>query len=297
MSNTKGNTLAGVLAATAAYVIYGLNTVFCKDLTNSELITPSVLFTIRAGGAALLFWIISFFLPRERLGRRELLRALLASTLCIIIPQYSTLVGITMSTPYDASMISTLKPVLTLSVAFLLAKEKFRPALLAGVLLTFAGAVVLVFKPSGVPGAFSTSALGFLLLLMNGVSFAFYLVLFRDFISRHSTVALMKWMFLFAFIVSLAVSTPKLMETDLRAFDADMIKEMAFMVLFATFITYFLMTVGQRNLTSTQYSLFSYVQCIVAAIAGYVMGLESLDAQKLLASVFFIAGVAIVRRA
>jgi drug/metabolite transporter (DMT)-like permease len=294
MNNTKGNTLVGVLAATAAYVIYGLNTVFCKDLTNSELITPTVLFTIRTGGAALLFWIISFFLPRERLDRRELSLALLASVLCIIIPQYSTLIGITMSTPYDVSMVSTLKPVLTLSVAFLLAKEKFRPALLIGVLLTFAGAVVLVSKPSG---AFSTSALGFLIILMNGVSFAFYLVLFRDFISRHGTVTLMKWMFLFAFIVSMAVSTPQLVKTEFFAFDADMVKEIAFMVIFATFITYFLMPLGQRNLTSTQYSLFSYVQCIVAAVIGYMMGLESLDAQKLLASVFFIAGVAIVRRA
>ena len=294
MNKRKRKTLAGVLAATSAYAIYGLNTVFCKDLTNSELLTPTVLFTIRAGGAALLFWIISFFLPRERLDRKELLLALLASTLCIIIPQYSTLVGITMSTPYDASMISTLKPVLTLSVAFLLAKEKFRPALLIGVLLTFVGAVILVFKPSGV---FSTSATGFLILLMNGVSFAFYLVLFRDFISRHGTVTLMKWMFLFAFLVSLSVSAPQLAETEFYALDADMVKEIVFMVLFATFISYFLMPIGQRNLTSTQYSLFSYVQCIVAAITGTMMGLESLDARKLLASVFFIAGVAIVRRA
>lgn len=294
MNKSGGNTIAGVLAATAAYAVYGLNTVFCKDLTNSELITPAVLFSIRTGAAALLFWLLSLFLPHEKLDRKELSLAFLASALCIIIPQYSTLIGITMSTPYDVSMISTLKPVLTLAVAFMLAKEKFRPALLIGVLLTFAGAVVLVLKPSG---SFSTSASGLVILLMNGVSFAFYLVLFKDYISRHSTVTLMKWMFLFAFAVSLAVSTPQLVKTEFSAFDADMIREMVFMVVFATFITYFLMPVGQRNLTSTQYCLFSYVQCIVAAVAGTMMGLESLDARKLLASVFFIAGVAIVRRA
>ena len=294
MNKSGGNTIAGVLAATAAYAVYGLNTVFCKDLTNSELITPAVLFSIRTGAAALLFWLLSLFLPHEKLDRKELSLAFLASALCIIIPQYSTLIGITMSTPYDVSMISTLKPVLTLAVAFMLAKEEFRPALLIGVLLTFAGAVVLVLKPSG---SFSTSASGLVILLMNGVSFAFYLVLFKDYISRHSTVTLMKWMFLFAFAVSLAVSTPQLVKTEFSAFDADMIREMVFMVVFATFITYFLMPVGQRNLTSTQYSLFSYVQCIVAAVAGTMMGLESLDARKLLASVFFIAGVAIVRRA
>ena len=286
----------GILAGVAAYTIYGLNVVFCKDLTNTELVSPLVLFSIRTGGAALLFWLISIFLPKEKMAVKEILLAFLASTLCIIIPQKSTLIGITMSTPYDASMISTLKPVLTLAVAFMLGKERFRFSLLLGVLLTFAGAVILLLQPLDGDNAFTTSPAGFIILLLNGISFAFYLVLFRDFISRHMIVSLMKWMFLFSFIVSLAVSGHQLATTPYTAFSPQMIREIVFLVLFATFISYFIMPVGQRNLTSTQYSLLSYVQCIVAAIIGFFMGLESLDAQKLLASVFFIAGVIIVRR-
>lgn len=291
------NKFIGILAGVAVYTIYGLNTVFCKDLTNSNLVSPAVLFSIRTGGAALLFWILSFFLPKERMNARELLLAFLASSLCIIIPQYSTLIGITMSTPYDASMVATLKPVLTMIVAFMLGRECFRFKLILGVLVTFAGAVILLMKPFDGQAAFSTSLSGFLILLMNGVSVAFYFVLFRDFISRHKIVTLMKWMFLFSFLISLVVAFPQLSQTRFSSFDAGMMREIAFLVLFATFISYFLMPLGQRNLTSTQYSLFSYVQCIVAALAGTIMGLESLDAQKLLASVFFIAGVAIVRRA
>ena len=286
----------GILAGVTAYTIYGLNVVFCKDLTNTELVSPIVLFSIRTGGAALLFWLISLFLPKEKMAVKEILLAFLASTLCIIIPQYSTLIGITMSTPYDASMISTLKPVLTLAVAFILGRERFRFSLLLGVLLTFAGAVILMFKPLDGDAAFTTSPAGFIILLLNGISFAFYLVLFRDFISRHMIVSLMKWMFLFSFIVSLAVSGPQLASTHYSAFNPQMIREIVFLVLFATFISYFLLPIGQRNLTSTQYSLLSYVQCIVAAIVGFFMGLESLDAQKILASAFFIAGVIIVRR-
>ena len=120
----KGNTLAGIVAATAVYAIYGLNAVFCKDLTNDGLITPTVLFTLRTGGAALLFCLLSLFVERERLSMKELGLAVLASVLCIILPQYSTLIGITMSTPYDTSLVSTIKPVLTMTLAFLLGKEK-----------------------------------------------------------------------------------------------------------------------------------------------------------------------------
>ena len=156
---------------------------------------------------------------------------------------------------------------------------------------------MLVIQPASGGKAFSTSALGFFVLLLNGISFAFYLVLFKEFVSRHKTVVMMKWMFLTAFLISLPFSAPELLQGQFPTFDSRMTAEIVFMVLAATFLSHFLLPVGQRNLSSTQYSLFSYVQCIVAAIAGYFMGLESLDLQKLVASVLFIAGVAVVRRA
>ncbi len=290
----KNHTLLGTLAATAVYAIYGLNVVFCKDLTAGNFISPTVLFTLRTGGAALLFWVLSIFLPKERLSAKELGLTVLASVLCVILPQYSTLIGVTMSTPYDASLVSTVKPVLTMTLAFLLGKEKFSPRLLIGVLLTFLGAVALVIRPAR---TFSTSLPGLLILLVNGISFSFYLVLFKEFVSRHKIVTMMRWMFLVAFLVSLPFAAPSIPETRFTAFNGIVIWEILFLIVFATFLSHFLMPVGQRNLTSTQYSLFIYVQCIVAAVVGYFMGLESLDWQKLAATLLFIAGVAVVRRA
>ena len=298
MSGTQNKKVwLGIAAATAVYAIYGLNMVYCKDLTGPGLLSPLVLFSIRTGGAALLFWILSIFVPGERLTAKELGMTILASLLLVIIPQYSTLIGITMSSPYDASLVATLKPVLTMSVALLFAREKFSVYLLVGVLLTFLGAVVLVIHPGEGPTAFSTRPLGFVVLLLNGISFAFYIVLFKEFVTRHKTIVLMKWMFLAAFLISLPIAAPSLIHDSFPSFDGRMIAEILFMVLFATFITHFLIPVGQRNLKATHYSLFSYVQCIVAAIAGYLMGLEALDWQKIVASVLFVAGVAVVRRA
>ena len=52
MSLTKNRQqLAGHLAVAGAYVIFGLNLVCCKDIANSELVSPMVLFTLRAAGA------------------------------------------------------------------------------------------------------------------------------------------------------------------------------------------------------------------------------------------------------
>lgn len=293
MIKKEKNTWLGIVATTTVYIIYGLNVVFCKDLFDNSLVSPTALFTIRTGGACILFWIMSAFKSSEKLSMREYLLLLFASALSIVIPQYSTLVGLTMSTPYDASLVATLKPVLTLLIAFVAGKERFRWSLVLGVLLVFGGAVLLVMNPDD---SFTTTPLGFLILLLNGIAFAFYLVMFKGFVGRHDTVTMMKWMFLFAFLMSLPMSAKELPHIQSEAFDSLMFAELGFLIVFATFLTYFLMPVGQRNLSSTQYSLFSYVQCVVAALVGTMMGLESLGIRELLASVLFIAGVYVVRR-
>ena len=49
----QGDKLKGHLAIAAAYVIFGLNIVFCKDIAASGTVSPYVLFTLRAFGAGL----------------------------------------------------------------------------------------------------------------------------------------------------------------------------------------------------------------------------------------------------
>lgn len=75
MSLTKNREqLAGHLAVGGAYVIFGLNVVCCKDIANSALVSPMVLFTLRAAGASALFWLLSLFLPKEKVERAGLRR-------------------------------------------------------------------------------------------------------------------------------------------------------------------------------------------------------------------------------
>ena len=63
--------LAGHLAIAATYTIFGLNLIFCKDIANAEAVSPIVLFTLRAAGASALFWLLSLFLPGERIAKGD----------------------------------------------------------------------------------------------------------------------------------------------------------------------------------------------------------------------------------
>ena len=110
--------LRGHLTIAAAYSIFGLNVVLCKDIANSEAVSPYVLFTFRAIGASALFWLVSIFQPEEKIEKGDLWRMALASFLGLFLTQMSFLVGITMATAIDSAILGTLGPVFTMIFAY-----------------------------------------------------------------------------------------------------------------------------------------------------------------------------------
>ena len=113
--------LAGHLAVGVAYVIFGLNLVFCKDIANIALVSPIVLFALRALGATALFWLISLFLPKEKIDPGDFWKIALASLLGLFLTQFTFLLGITMVSAIDAAILGTLGPIFTMIFAFILA--------------------------------------------------------------------------------------------------------------------------------------------------------------------------------
>lgn len=49
----------GHLACFIAYAIFGINIIICKDLTDSNFISPLTIFCMQSIGAGAIFWIIS----------------------------------------------------------------------------------------------------------------------------------------------------------------------------------------------------------------------------------------------
>ena len=68
--DNRGKVL-GHLACFTAYAIFGVNIIVCKDLTTSHLISPMALFLLRSFFAGAIFWLMSFFLPQEKVESRD----------------------------------------------------------------------------------------------------------------------------------------------------------------------------------------------------------------------------------
>ncbi len=288
--------LKGHLAIGAAYTIFGLNLVFCKDIANSESISPYVLFTLRAIGASALFWLLSAFMPKERIEKGDYWKIAVASLVGLFIPQMTFLMAITMTSAIDTAIIGTLGPIFTMIFAFFFLKEPITGKKAGGVALSFAGILFLIFNSVHAGGAAVTSPLGVVLLLLNSISFSLYLGIFRPLISKYSVVTFMKWTFLFALIVSLPVSAKGLITTNFLAIPINVRWEIGFLIFFATFVAYFLIPYSQKLIRPTLVSMYSYLQPIIAAIVSIWTGIDTLNWQKILSAILIVGGVILVSK-
>lgn len=286
----------GHLSIAAAYTIFGLNLVFCKDIANSETVSPYVLFTLRAIGASALFWLLSLVMPKEKVEKGDYLGIAAASFVGLFVPQMTFLMAITITSAIDTAIIGTLGPIFTMFFAFFFLKEPITGKKAGGVALSFAGILFLIFNSVHEGGAAATSPWGVILLLVNSLSFSLYLGLFRPLISKYSVVTFMKWSFLFSMLISLPISFNGLVHTDYAAIPTDVRWEIAYLIFFATFVAYFLIPYSQKILRPTIVSMYSYLQPIIAAIVSIWAGVDTLSWQKILASVLVVGGVILVSR-
>lgn len=296
MGGQRSDILLGHLSVAGAYTIFGLNIVFCKDIANSEVISPVVLFTLRALGASALFWLLSFLMPRETVERGDFPKIALASFVGLFVPQMTFLMAITMATTIDTAIIGTLGPIFTMIFAFLFLKEPITGKKAGGVALSFAGVVFLILNSVQQGGASATSPMGILLLLLNCLSFSLYLGVFRPLISKYSVVTFMKWMFLFSLILVLPFSAKGMMETDFSAIPVKVCWEIGYLVFFATFVAYFLIPFGQKHIRPTLVSMYNYLQPIIAAVVSIWIGMDVITWKKLAATILIVVGVILVNR-
>lgn len=293
MFNQKS--LFGHLACFTAYLIFGLNIVVCKDLTSSGAISPIALFTLRSIGAGSLFWIISFFLPKQRVERGDYIKIFAASVLGFFLTQMFFLVAISRITPMDCSIITSLSPVYTMFIAAYALKEPLSAQKIGGVVLSLCGIIYLILNSVTSTGAVTqTTPFGVILMIGNSLCFSLYLGIFKPTIAKYSVVTFMKWTFLFASLLALPFSAKEIISLNFAALPTEYVTELAFLIICATFITYFLIPIGQKILRPTLVSMYSYVQPIVAIVVSIYVGMDSLSWQKVVAAITVFAGVAIV---
>ena len=283
-------------AVLLANIIFGLGVPVTKLLLD-QWVSPMAYMATRCLGAAAIFWLISLFLPREKVAPRDLTVIILGGLLGIVVSQTLTAWALTFTTPVYFSLIATLTPVATMLCAALFIGEKISTRDVVGVTLGVAGAMLMVFI-GWQGGSGKNDILGIALTLLSMLTWAVYLIITRKVSARYTAVTQMKWVFLASAIAVLPFSLTDLQSATLysAATQWSGLGEMTFIVVFATVAGYFAIPFAMRYLKATTVSVYTNLQPIVASLVAISLSQDVLTWDKPVALVLVLLSAWLVTK-
>ncbi|MBD3590552.1 DMT family transporter [Bacteroides sp. GM023] len=291
MDNSKN--LHGHLFALTANIMWGLMAPIGK-LALQEFSALSVT-TFRMVGAAAAFWILSMFCKQEYVNHRDMLKIFFASLFALVFNQGVFIFGLSMTSPIDASIVTTTLPIVTMIVAAIYLKEPVTNKKVLGIFVGAMGALFLIISSQAGSNG-NGSLIGDLLCLVAQISFSIYLTVFKGLSQQYSVVTINKWMFVYASICYIPFSYSDISTIQWASISTTAIVQVLYVVLGGSFLAYLCIMTAQKLLRPTVVSMYNYMQPIVATIAAIIMGIGSFGWQKGVAIALVFLGVYIVTK-
>lgn len=282
-----------------AAAIWGLMAPIGKDAMQHG-ITGVDMVTFRVAGAAICFWITSLFsreVASEHVAKRDLLQLFFAGLFAIVCNQCCFTIGLSITSPINASIVTTTLPIVALISSAIFLHEKVTWKKILGIACGVSGALMLVLGSATATNAKAGNILGDILCVCAQCSFAIYLALFKNLVSKYHTVTCMKWMFTFSTLVILPFTFKSIAAIPFVEISVLTWLESAFVVVGGTYIAYILMIRAQKTLRPTVIAMYNYVQPMTSTIVSVIAGLAIFELSQILAILLIVLGVYTVNTA
>ncbi len=254
-------------------------------------IEPYGFIVLRVIGACLLFWVVSFWFPYEKINPKDWIKIAVCALFGMSINMLMFFKGLSLSTPINSSVIITLSPVILLLLSAILIREKITALKASGIFIGLAGGLSLVlfgekeqFNAPNIP-------LGNVLFVINAIAYSVYLILVKPLTAKYSSITLMKWLFLFAVFINLPVGFQEFSKVEWAKLPIEVLLKMAFVVVGTTFLTYLFNIYALRQLRASTIGAFIYLQPVIAVLFAVILGTDFLTLERLLAALLIFIGV------
>ena len=283
--------MKGHILIMLANILFGASMPVFKYLLTAD-VPPEAITIMRAIFACMMFWLVSFFMPKEKVLPKDLCLLFVCALCGVGINQWLFVIGLKNSSPVNASIIATAVPIFVLLLAALVLKEPITAKKSLGVFLGVSGGLLLVFNSTQTTSG-TNSLWGDMLMLLNQLMYSVYLVLSKPLSRRYSSVIMMKWMFLFS-TLALAPFCLQYMQY-VPMFHRETFNVSQLYLLFgATFVSFMLIPMALKQIRPTTVSMYNYVQPIIASAIAVAVGQDTFSMQKLLSAALVFVGVYLV---
>jgi drug/metabolite transporter (DMT)-like permease len=272
-------------------LFYAYNFTAAKEVTPLH-IGPFGLTWYRVVVTCAIFWIISLFAgPKERIPSKELPLIALAAFCGVGFNMVTFMWGLSLTSPINASVLMVSTPIIVLVLSAVFLKERLFATRIIGILVGFSGAAFLIFLSTGAGAQASNPTLGNLLIFVNAVSYAFYILLAKKLTAKYHVFTLMKWLYFFGVLLITPFGITQGLAFDFSMASTTTLLNISYVILFATFGTYMLNIIAIRTLKPSVVAVFVYLQPLLATIIAVGLGKDIITWQKAVAGLLIFSGV------
>ncbi len=281
-----------LLAATLVSIIYGVTFTIAKDVM-PKYVEPFGFISLRVGGSVVLFWLISYFGPKEKIALEDYPRILATALFGVALNMLTFFKGLSYTSPIMGAVLMVTTPMIVLILSAIIMKERMQKRKVFGIILGLVGTITLILYGKSMVNA-PNASLGNLLVFINAISYGFYLILVKKLMDKYNAFTFVKWIYTFGFLMVLPFGWSEFNVVNWTEIPTDIFWKIGFVVVFSTFLTYLLNLVSMRELKPTTVAVFIYLQPLFATVFAVSLGKDELSWVKLFSAVLIFTGVYLV---
>lgn len=288
------------LALLFVNVLYGANHVLAKGVMPLYL-DPNTFILLRVSGAVLLFWLLLLTQKRKPIERQDYWRFAAAGLFGVAVNQLFFFHGLNLSSALNAGIIMALNPLMVFVLAAFLTKEKLSTQNYVGVIIGAVGAILLTLSSGKLPG---NSSLGDLFLLINALSYAFYLIISKPLLSRYSPIQVITHVFSIGllFLLLFPPTWTHLSTVQFENIPTQAWYKIVYVIVGVTFLTYLLTIFGLKFVSATVSAAYIYTQPVMVMLFAVLFAAfgwaddytHTITSERILYMLFIFTGVYLV---
>jgi drug/metabolite transporter (DMT)-like permease len=287
-----------LIAATFVSIIYGVTFTIAKDVM-PKYIDAYGFILLRAGGSMLLFWAVWLFMKlshktfTEKIAVQDFPRIIAAAFFGVAFNMLTFFKGLSLTSPISAAVIMVSTPMIVLVLSALIMKERMRKRMVFGLILGLIGTAFLILYGKSI-GSATNAGLGNFLVLVNAISYGFYLIIVKKLMDKYNAFTFVKWIYLFGFIMVLPFGWSQFDAVNWTLVPIAICWKIAFVVVISTFLTYLLNLLSMKELKPTTVAVFIYLQPLFATVFAISLGKDDLSLVKIGSAALIFIGVYLV---
>ncbi len=281
-----------LIGATIVSIIYGVTFTIAKDVMPLYIDAYGFIL-LRAGGSMILFWLVWLFMPKEKIILTDFPRIIGAAFFGVAFNMLTFFKGLSLTSPISAAVIMVSTPMIVLALSAIIMKERMKSRMVLGILLGLIGTAFLILYGKSI-GSATNAGLGNFLVLVNAISYGYYLIIVKKLMDKYNAFTFVKWIYLFGFIMVLPFGWSQFQTVEWHLVPMDICWKIAFVVVISTFLTYLLNLLSMKELKPTTVAVFIYLQPLFATIFAISLGKDELSLIKIGSAVLIFLGVYLV---